>query len=121
MQTYTCINCEKQIKGRPDKKYCSSNCKNQYNYNRRKQTKSETKAIDSILHRNREILDTLMGSKRVKMEISKTELTLMGFQYKYFTGTHINKVGKLYHIVYNFAWMEFTQQKVLIIKDRKLK
>ena len=120
MQTYTCINCEKQFKGRPDKKYCSSDCKNHYNYNRRKQTKSETKDIDSILHRNREILDTLMGPKRVKMEIPKTELTLMGFQYKYITGIHTNKVGKLYHIVYNFAWMEFTQQKVLIVKDRKL-
>ncbi|MFT5763847.1 MAG: hypothetical protein ACI8X3_001273, partial [Saprospiraceae bacterium] len=63
----------------------------------------------------------LMGPKRFKMEIPKTELTLMGFQYKYITGVHTNKVGKLYNLVYNFAWMEFTQQKVLIVKDRKVK
>ncbi len=121
MKNHNCINCGNKLLGRLDKKYCSSNCKNQYNYNRRKNTKFETRGIDSILHRNREILDTIMGPKRFKMEISKTELSLMGFQYKYITGIHTNSKGKLYHIVYNFAWMEFTEQKVLIVKNRKLK
>ena len=56
-----CKYCDKKIVGRIDKKFCSIDCKNKYNYQRRSQTKSATTLIDGYLHRNREILATLMG------------------------------------------------------------
>ena len=116
MQKPSCILCGKPIAGRTDKKYCSQNCKNTYNYNRRSSTKSATQTIDAILHKNREILDVIMGPKRKKMEIVKSELIKMGFQSAYITGYYTNSRGKLYHYVYDFAWMEFTGDKVMIVK-----
>jgi len=51
-----CLNCEKNFFGRSDKKFCSTTCKNRYNYQLKKETKDITKTIDGILHRNRIIL-----------------------------------------------------------------
>ena len=116
MQKQNCILCSKPIVGRTDKKYCSLSCKNTFNYDQRSHTKTATQAIDSILHKNREILDVIMGPKRKKMQISKTELTQMGFQSDYLTGFYTNSRGKLYRYVYDFAWMEFTGEKVMVVK-----
>lgn len=116
MQKPTCISCGKTFIGRTDKKYCSQACKNTFNYQRRSNTKSATKTIDTILHKNREILEVIMGPKRKRMKISKTELTKMGFQSEYITGFYINSQDKMYRYVYDFAWMEFTGEKVMIVK-----
>ncbi len=116
MQKPVCLTCGKPFAGRIDKKYCSLYCKNTFNYGRRAKTKSATQTIDAILHKNRQILDTIMGPARKKLETTKTELTLMGFQFAYITGYYTNSRGKLYHYVYDFAWMEFTGEKILVVK-----
>ena len=116
MQKSTCILCGKPIVGRTDKKYCSTFCKNTYNYNKRSKTKSATQVIDAILHKNREILDVIMGPNRKKMKIEKRELIQMGFQSEYLTGFYYNSQGKMYRYVYDFAWMEFTGSIVMIVK-----
>lgn len=102
--------------GRSDKRFCSLNCKNAFNLERRQSTRNAVKEVDRYLHRNREILDTLMGPSRKKMKIARTELDATGFRYNYFTGIYFNKEGKTYHNVYDFAWMEFSNQEILIVK-----
>lgn len=73
-----------------DKKFCSNECKNSFNYNKRKKTKSEVKTIDNFLHRNREILEVLMGNYK-KMMIHKINLERAGFRFEYMTGVLIIK------------------------------
>jgi predicted nucleic acid-binding Zn ribbon protein len=111
----TCHNCTNKFSGRTDKKFCSLACKNQFNYNTRRETKSETLLIDRYLHRNREILDTLMGKSK-KEVFDRLVVTRTGFKFEYITGIYINKEGKMYHLVYDFAWMDFSDQKVLIVR-----
>ena len=111
-----CISCGKTFVGRTDKKYCSLKCKNTFNYNRKSKTKSATQTIDAVLHKNREILEVIMGPKRKKMYIEKTELTQMGFQSEYVTGFYTNSQDKLYRYVYDFAWMEFTGEKIMVVR-----
>ncbi|MCO6477418.1 MAG: hypothetical protein J5I94_12385, partial [Phaeodactylibacter sp.] len=82
-------------------------------------TRAAVKQIDRYLHRNREILDTLMGPKRNKMKIARTELDATGFRYNYITGIYTNREGKMYHNVYDFAWMEFSTQEILIVHNKK--
>ncbi|MCO6477733.1 MAG: hypothetical protein J5I94_13970, partial [Phaeodactylibacter sp.] len=82
-------------------------------------TRAAVKQIDRYLHRNREILDTLMGPKRNKMKIARTELDATGFRYNYITGIYTNRERKLYHNVYDFAWMEFSTQEILIVRREK--
>lgn len=112
----TCLQCEKQLHGRSDKRFCSPGCKNAWNAARRRTTRSVTEQVDSILHRNREILAMLMGEKTTKMEVDRLVLDRAGFNFKYITGIYTNSQGKLYHYVYDFAWMEFSKQVVMIVK-----
>lgn len=112
-----CKHCDKKVVGRIDKEFCSIDCKNKYNYERRSQTKSATAVIDGYLHRNREILATLMGLSN-KLIIDKSVLDQTGFKYDYHTSHYLNKDGKTYWMIYDFAWMTFSDQKILLIKKR---
>ena len=118
MRNKKCENCDTEFRGRSDKRFCSTACKNNFNYQLRKHTKDITKDIDKILHRNRIILDTIMGEKRKKMKMDRLELEKMGFSFKYITGIYKNRENKLYHYVYDFAWMEFSTQEILIVKKK---
>lgn len=48
MKDKTCSYCKKGLKGRRDKKFCSLKCKNTFNYELRRDTKTITKTIDAI-------------------------------------------------------------------------
>jgi hypothetical protein len=111
----TCENCQKPLAGRMDKKFCSTECKNHYNNSQRKSAKTETQEIDGYLHRNRDILKTIMGNAS-KETIDRLILVRAGFKFDYMTGIYFNKENKMYRILYDYAWMEFSDQKILIVK-----
>jgi hypothetical protein len=113
-----CQACHQQFIGRSDKSFCSIECKNGFNNQRRKETQNVVKEIDGYLHRNREILATLMPSQKKEM-FDKLILTRAGFKWEFCTGIYINREGKTYHIVYDYAWMPFSDQQILIIKKGK--
>jgi hypothetical protein len=115
----TCTQCQAPFVGRADKKFCSLSCKNYFNSAQRSSTKSITQEVDKYLHRNREILQLLMGNV-VKDTIDRLVLVRAGFRFDYMTGIYLNKENKTYRIVYDYAWMDFSDQKVLIIQKKKL-
>ncbi len=110
-----CISCQMELNGRSDKRFCSTACKNDFNNQLRKLTIKETAIIDAYLHRNREILMHVMGSHK-KIQIDKLQLSKARFKFEYHTGHYINKEAKTYWQVYDFAWMEFSDQKILIVR-----
>lgn len=57
----------------------------------------------------------LMGSD-AKITLDKMILTRAGFKWDYMTGIYWNKENKMYRIVYDFAWMDFSDQKVLVVR-----
>ncbi len=111
-----CKICKKTIIGRKDKIFCSIECKNYYHVNLRRVTSIEVKEINKILHRNRSILLEIMGKNSVSKKIKRIELVKKKFQFKYLTHFHINKAGKMYNHVYDFAWMEFSDDEMLIVR-----
>ena len=111
-----CKICKKRIKGRTDKIYCSSSCKNFYHINLRKVTAIEVVDIDKILHRNRSILLEVLGKQKVQVKVKRLVLAKKKFRFKYMTHFHINKSGKFYYHLYDFAWMEFSDDEVLIVR-----
>ncbi|MCO5277943.1 MAG: hypothetical protein M9911_08150 [Saprospiraceae bacterium] len=56
-----------------------------------------------------------MGKSK-KEVFDRLVVTRTGFKFEYITGIYINKEGKMYHLVYDFAWMDFSDQKVLIVR-----
>ncbi|WP_245750547.1 hypothetical protein [Algibacter pectinivorans] len=72
--------------------------------------------MDTILHRNRSILLEIMGKKKTQCKIERVVLEKMKFRFKYHTHQNINSRGKIYHYVYDFAWMEFSSDEVLVVR-----
>ena len=111
-----CKICSSKIIGRTDKIFCSVKCKNYYHINLRKTNKKETIDIDIILHRNRTILLEILGKRENQIKVKRVILVKKGFHFKYLTHFHVNSRGKMYNHIYDFAWMEFSDDEILIVR-----
>ncbi|MCP4122419.1 MAG: hypothetical protein GY751_11750 [Bacteroidetes bacterium] len=113
-----CKICNKPINGRVDKMFCSVACKNEYHVKLRRVTHAATKKIDTILHRNRAILLEIVGKNARQKKVPRLLLDRKKFNYKYMTGYYINSKGKTYNYIYDFAWMEFSDNEILIVRKK---
>tara|TARA_B100000809_G_scaffold266664_1_gene330585 strand:- start:14690 stop:15067 length:378 start_codon:yes stop_codon:yes gene_type:complete len=115
-----CKICNKDVKGRSDKKFCSLRCKNYYHLNLRKVTAIAVKDIDIILHRNRAILLEVVGKNLMQKKIERIVLERKKFNFKYNTHSYINSKNKTLFWVYDFGWMSFSDDEILIVRKRTL-
>lgn len=113
-----CKVCESILIGRKDKTYCSIECKNDYHLTLRAVTKKTACQLDNRLHRNRSILSEVLGPKLKKKQILKSELIKKNFQFTFHTHSSVNSNGKRYFHIYDFAWMEFSDDMVLIVRNK---
>ncbi len=113
-----CIVCKIEITGRSDKKFCSVECKNYYHVNLRRVTDVAVRSINKILHRNRSILLEILGKRKTQIKVKRLVLDQKKFNFKYHTHIIRNSRGKLFFYVYDLAWMEFSDNEVLIVKRR---
>lgn len=111
-----CKICKKVLKGRADKLFCSMECKNYYHVSLRKVTNKAAKIIDKTLHRNHSILLEILGKNSIQKKIKRTVLTNKKFNFKYHTHFNINSKGKTYYFLYDIAWMEFSDDEILIVR-----
>ena len=114
-----CKWCEAPVRGRRDKIFCSAECKAAYHYELKHQSKDAASNIDKILHRNRAILFEIMGELSTQRKTLKSELDQKKFNYSHITGYHINSKGKMVHHVYDFSYMIFSDQGVMIYRRKK--
>lgn len=111
-----CQHCNKEIIGRAGKKFCSADCKARAHITKKQANKVEiVQEINKILAKNRLILIEIIGEHKQKT-VARIQLSKQGFDFKYFTGTYLNRQGKTYHYVYDFAWMEFSTQDIMIVR-----
>lgn len=114
----TCKICNKKLLGRSDKIFCSVTCKNYYHTNLRKASSSAAEQINEYLKRNHGILLETLGKNKTQIKTNRTLLEQKKFRFKYHTHFHINSSGKMYHYIYDIAWMEFSDDEILIIKRK---
>ena len=81
-------------------------------------TKIAVNEIDNILHRNRSILIEVMGKNKTQAKIQRRMLDNKKFNFKYHTHLQTNSQGKVYYYVYDFAWMSFSDDEILIVRKR---
>ena len=109
-----CKLCKNSFFGRYDKVFCSLNCKNKYHIKLRRVTNKATQKVDTILHRNRSILLELMGKNSKQKKMPKINLDKKRFNYSYVTAYHVNNQGKMVNHIYDFSWMVFSDEEILI-------
>lgn len=114
----TCRLCKKSFSGRSDKIFCTVKCKSEYHIKLRKVTLDASISIDKILHRNRSILLEIMGKNSNQKKVDRTLLDVKKFHFGYITHYHINSQKKFVNYLYDFSWVIFSDQEVLIKRIR---
>ena len=120
-----CLNCQKQLNGRIDKKYCDADCRNAYHNKEQRFSERMILAVNRQLRKNRTILKALwpLGKATVRKEV----LVKMGFRFQYFSSIYTVKNGK-YYFSYEYGYCPIMQMsttekvnvpKVLIIQKQE--
>jgi len=99
----TCPVCGDRILGRIDKKFCSDQCRAEYNNCLNKESTSVIRKINSILRKNRRILIELNPEGKTK--ISRRKLIDRGFNFQYFTSIYRTKTGNTYYFCYEQGYL----------------
>lgn len=97
-----CLECGKPIYGRPDKKFCSTGCKNEYHYQHNAVNIRHKNWVHSTLGRNYRILNELL--EQGKKHHSLVDLQMRGFTPQLMT-SHLGSRGSIsryacYDIIY---------------------
>lgn len=78
-----CIECDRIITGRADKKYCDDYCRSAYHNRKYRADNKELDGINSILKNNRKILATKYVDQLSL--VSRTDLVAEGYDFRYAT------------------------------------
>ena len=76
-----CLECGEPLRGRADKKYCSTQCRSMYNNRLNSDVTNFVRHINHILRKNRRILATL--NPEGKARIHREKLLEMGFPFRF--------------------------------------
>ncbi len=113
-----CKICGNTLRGRLDKIFCSVKCKNHYHKNVRFATKTAAIEINGFLKRNYAILWELLGTHKTQVKVYRNMMEKKKFRFKYHTHFHINSQNKMFHYVFDLAWMEFSDHEILIVRKQ---
>lgn len=104
-----CLECDRVLHGRSDKKFCDNYCRNAYHNRTRRDHDDEIKQTNKALRRNRTILKTLspLGKTTVRKEVMEA----MGYDFSVFTSMYRTSKGNLYYMCYEFGFNPIIDQK----------
>lgn len=114
-----CLNCEKPVKGRTDKKFCDDYCRNNYNNQLKSNTINLVRNVNNALGKNRRILEDLFIPGEEMAKTTKSKLLQKGFQFKYFTHTYTNKKGNVYFFCYDLGYLPLENDWYLLVKQKE--
>ena len=109
----TCLNCSENVIGRKDKKFCSDECRNVYNNEKKEKTTNEVNVISYILRRNRQILAQMVSQQTKKA--TKEKLLQQGFNFYYFTNIDTTK-GSSCYFCFEYGYLPLKDNYVRLVK-----
>ena len=112
-----CLACGDEIFGRVDKKFCSDQCRNNYNNKRNSDENNFIRNINNILRKNRKILEELTPNKKARS--TKEKLLERGFNFNYYTNTYTTKENKTYFFCYDFGYLVLENDSLALVKKKE--
>ena len=119
-ETATCLNCDKTLKGRTDKKFCDDYCRNSYNNQLKASKNNLVRNINNALGKNRRILETFFKQGEDTAKTTKEKLLGKGFQFKYMTHTYTTQRGHVYFFCYDLGYMALDNDWYLLVKRKEI-
>jgi hypothetical protein len=114
MKIRKCLECDEDVKGRIDKKFCSDYCRNAHNNRVNKDSKNLIRNINNRLRKNYKILSELNTTGKTK--VTRTKLYDKGFDFQFFTSIYKTKSGNTYFYIYNEGYLPLENETFLLIK-----
>lgn len=113
-----CLFCSDPIKkGRSDKKFCDSTCKDGYYNERKVDENKEIRKITIFLKRNRRILKGLYDPKKIDRLFSREDLIKKGFEFGFHTHVVITRTkSNEFIFCYNYGYREVKENSFQIIE-----
>lgn len=109
-----CLDCNETLKGRSDKKFCDDQCRSNYNNRQYSENTAYMRRINSILKRNRRIMEELNPEGKAKS--TRKKLLARGFSFEYFTNTYQTQTGNTYFFCYEAGYLLLANDEVLIVR-----
>lgn len=111
---HICLTCGEPLFGRADKKFCNDNCRSAYNNQKNKMSDDYFRKVNTILRKNRRILEELNPAEKAKT--TKEKLLLNGFNFYYYTNVYRTKQGKVYYFVYEHGYLELENEEYALVR-----
>lgn len=111
-----CLECDTEIRGRIDKKFCSDYCRNAFNNRLNKDSKNLVRNINNKLRKNYRILDSFERKDGKTTKTTKTRLVDKGFDFEYITNLYTTKKGTTYYFVYDLGYLPLENDYYMIVK-----
>lgn len=112
----TCLECGTRLMGRIDKKFCNDQCRSIYNNRENRVSGDYFRKVNSILRKNRKILEKLMVGEKTKT--TKEKLLINGFNFYYYTNIYTTQQGKQYYFVYELGYLELDNEEYALVKKK---
>ncbi|MCB9188149.1 MAG: hypothetical protein H6599_02595 [Flavobacteriales bacterium] len=109
-----CLSCGEELFGRVDKKFCNDNCRSSYNNLKNKMSDEYFRKVNSILRKNRRILEEFNPNEKSKT--TKEKLLLNGFNFYFYTNMYRTKQGKTYYFVYEHGYLELDNEEYALVR-----
>lgn len=109
-----CPECDAEIKGRSDKRYCSDYCRNVANNKLNRDSNALMRNINNRLRKNWRVLNELNPEDKIK--VTRNKLLSHGFDFNFFTSIYTTKKGTIYYFVYDQGYLPMDDDYYLIVK-----
>ena len=99
-----CLDCGDKIRGRSDKKFCSDQCRNNYNNRLNRDTNNFVRNVHGLLRKNRRILADLYSEGRHR--VHRDALFALGYNFSFFTHVIETSDSLKYHFCFEYGFRE---------------
>ncbi len=106
-----CMNCDRELSGRADKKFCDPHCKSSFHYQQSNELPERFfNRVDNQLRLNRRILKEY--NKGGKVTVRTKLLREKGFDPNFFSHYWKNGKGQVYLFVYEYGFLKTTERNI---------
>jgi hypothetical protein len=116
-----CLQCQKPLRGRTDKKFCDDNCRNVFNNTIKAVPYNLVRNVNNQLAKNRRLLEEVIPAGEEMGKTTRDKMISKGFSFKYLTHTYTNKKGNVYFFCYDYGYLPLEGEWLLVVHRKEEK
>jgi len=115
MSGRVCLDCGEKLRGRSDKKFCSDQCRNNYNNHLNRESNIFVRNIHNLLKKNRKVLQEIYESGITR--VHRDALIVSGFSPGFFTHIVEPEKGPVFWYCYEYGFRDMENDYINIVMN----